>query len=217
MASNALGWTAGVLAAILVVNVVLIGIGAARLAGGSAAGGTYQGSAMLGQASAPVTIVEYSDFQCPYCKRFHDDAFQQIKTQYLDTGKAKLVYKEFPLTSLHPFAQSAAEAAECVLQQGNDRFWKFEELDFANQAQLSDANIRSWALATGVEAAKFDQCVSSHATAAKIAADTAEGRQNSVSGTPSFMIYGPGDTTGTQVVGAQPFSAFQQAIDAKLK
>jgi len=214
-------WLAIVLVIVLIGAAYAIGYNEARLTAGRgttkgpSGGSAYDGLATLGQANAPVTIVEYSDFQCPYCKRFHDDAFQQIKTQYINTGKVKFVWKNYPL-SFHPFAEKAAEAGQCVLEQGNDQFWQYESTVYTNQAQLSDDNIKLWALQTGVDAAKFNDCYTSGRTAALIAAQMQEGQQKGVTGTPGFRVYGPGDTTGQLVVGAQPFSAFQTVIDAKL-
>jgi protein-disulfide isomerase len=172
-------------------------------------GQTFNGAALQGDAKAPVTIIEYSDFQCPYCGRFVQDAYPQIEANYIKTGKAKLIFKDFPL-SFHPYAQKAAVAGKCVLEQGNDKFWKYHDAVFTNQAQLNDDNIKLWASQAGADMTKFNACVASGKMDAIIQQEQQEGQQAGVTGTPSFTI------NGKLVVGAQPFSAFQTAIDAAL-
>ncbi len=212
--TTGLAWVAGVLAVLFVAAIILIGYNAAKLrtleSGAPAAGTGGAGLvAMEGSANAPVTIIEYSDFQCPYCGRFETDAYPQIKAQYIDTGKAKLIYKEFPL-SIHPNAEKAAEAAECALAQGQAQFWKLHDQMFANQNSLTVDNLKAWAAQLGLNAAQFNTCLDSGQMAAVVQQEEQEGQQAGVQGTPSFLI------NGKLVVGAQPFSAFQQAIDAAL-
>jgi len=190
-------------------------------AAGAQGGGTGQqgsGSALAptidttedpveGDPNAPVTIIEFSDFQCPYCETFFSQSLPQIRSQYIDTGKVKMIYKQFPL-SFHPKAQKAAEASECAFAQG--KFWEMHDTIFNNQASMSVANYKKWAGEMGMDQAAFDQCLDSGSMAASVAADQAAGMQAGVSGTPSFLI------NGQLVVGAQPFPVFQQAIEAAL-
>jgi len=198
---------AAILCVIAIVNTVLIGYNAGAFAVTS--NDAPSGVAMLGSPDAKVTIIEYSDFQCPFCARFYTGAYPQIKAQYVETGKANIVFKDYPL-SFHPQAQKAAEAGKCALEQGNEKFWKLHDLIFQNQAQLSVDNLKLWAVQAGVNAAKFNDCLDSGRMAAAVQRDFAEGQAAGVRGTPTFIV------NGKQVVGAQPFEAFQTAIDAAL-
>ncbi len=162
---------------------------------------------VLGKSNAPVTIVEFSDFECPFCGRHFSQTHPDIVKNYIDTGKVKLVYRDFPL-SFHPNAEKAAEAAECANEQG--KFWEMHDKLFSNQQSLSVANYKQWAKDLKLDSAKFDSCLDSGKYASEIAKDEADGTKYGVSGTPSFFI------DGQLLVGAQPYSAFQQAIDAAL-
>ncbi len=160
-----------------------------------------------GSADAKVTIVEFSDFQCPFCGRFYNDTLQQVRKDYIDTGKAKLVYRDFPL-SFHPEAQKAAEAGECADEQG--RFRGMHDKIFENQQSMSLASYKQWAKDIGLKSAQFDQCLDSGKYASEIQKDFADGSAAGVSGTPSFFI------NGQRIVGAQPYSVFKQVIEAEL-
>ncbi|MAF50853.1 MAG: disulfide bond formation protein DsbA [Nanoarchaeota archaeon] len=162
----------------------------------------------LGDEDAPLTIIEFSDFQCPFCKRARDDAIAQIEEQYVKTGKVKLVYRDFPLTSIHPLAQKAAEASECADDQG--KFWGYHDLIFEKQSSLSASNLKAWAVELGLDTDEFDECLDSGKHAAEVRADTSAATSVGGRGTPFFVV-------GTQTLsGAQPFSAFQAAIEAQL-
>jgi protein-disulfide isomerase len=160
-----------------------------------------------GQANAKVTIIEFSDFQCPFCERFYSQTLGQIETNYIKTGKAKLVFKQFPL-SFHPFAQKAAEASECAREQG--KFWEIHNKIFDNQANIAVTDLKKYASDLGLDTTKFNDCLDSSKYAAGVAADVQIGQNAGVSGTPSFVI------NGQLLVGAQPYAQFQQAIDAAL-
>lgn len=171
-------------------------------------------SAVLGNADAPVTIVEFSDFQCPFCQRFFTDAYPQIKSQYVDTGKVKIIFKHFPL-SFHPNAQKAGEASECARTLGGDaKFWMMHDKLFQNQSALEVTNLKQYAKDIGLNESQFNACLDNGDTAAKVQADYSLGTSIGVSGTPSFVI-GSGDN-GTPLVGALPFASFKTAIDAAL-
>ncbi len=163
----------------------------------------------LGDPSAPVTIVEFADFQCPFCARFALTTKKDIIEQYVKTGKARFVYRDFPLSSIHAEAQKAAEAAECADAQG--KFWEYHDLLYERQAELSVAKYKEWAGALGLNQAAFSQCLDSGAYAAEVQKDFADGQAAGVRGTPGSFV------NGKSVEGAQPFAVFQAAIEEALK
>jgi len=170
-------------------------------------------SPVKGSETAGVTIIEFSDYQCPYCGRFFTETFGQIEKNYIDTGKVKFVYKDFPLTSIHPLAQPAAEALRCVRDsKGDEGYFKMHDLVFKNQAQLSEANLKKWALQLGVN---IDSCLRSGKHTAEVLADTSYGQQLGVSGTPAFFI-GNDEAGYTMLSGALPYSSFEQVIEGYL-
>ena len=160
-----------------------------------------------GDADAKITIIEFSDFQCPFCKRFYTQTLPQIQKEYIDTGKAKLVYRDYPL-SFHPEAQKSAEAAECADDQG--KFWEFHDMMFDNQGSLSNANYKAWAQELSLDTAQFNDCLDSGKYASEVQKDFQEGQAAGVRGTPSFFI------NGVYVRGAQPWDVFKEIIDAEL-
>jgi protein-disulfide isomerase len=161
-----------------------------------------------GEKNAPVTIIEFSDFQCPFCGRFFLEALPQIEEKYIKTGKARLVYRDFPLSSLHPMAQKAAEASECADEQG--KFWEMHDKIFQNQGTLSLSNLKQWATDLKLDTKRFNTCLDSSKYASEVQKDFNDGQAAGVSGTPSFFI------NGQLLVGAQPFSSFQAAIESEL-
>ena len=161
----------------------------------------------LGKKDAKVTIVEFSDLQCPYCKRFHEDAFPQLKKEYLDTGKASFSYRQFPLP-IHPQAPKAAEAVACANDQG--KFWPLIESIFADQAKIQVADLKAKAKALGLNSGTFNSCLDSGEKKPEVDKDAADGTTAGVSGTPTFFI------NGKMLVGAQPFAAFKAVIDQEL-
>lgn len=170
--------------------------------------------ALLGESNAKVTIVEFSDFQCPFCRRFFIDTFPQIKSEYIDSGKVKLSYRHFPL-SFHPAAQKSAEAAECANDQG--KFWEFHDLIYEKQEaqgqgtiQYTTDDIKTWASELGIDTAVFNDCLDSGKYASKVSEDANAGAKAGVDGTPGFFV------NGKRIIGAQPFSVFKAAIDEEL-
>lgn len=170
---------------------------------------------ILGNKNAKVTLIEFSDFQCPFCKRFFDDALVQIKKDYIDTGKAKLAYRHYPLP-FHQNAQKAAESSECANYQG--AFWEYHDLLFQKQTEwenqsATDAtkSFESYATEIGINTSQFQTCLSSSKFANVVAEDLNDGQKAGVSGTPTLFV------NGKAIVGAQPFSAFKSAIDEELK
>jgi len=162
---------------------------------------------MKGDPNAPVTIIEFSEFQCPFCKKYIDETYFQIIKNYVDTGKVRYVFRDFPL-SFHEFARPAAMAAECAHEQG--KFWEYHDLLFTNQAELSEANFKKWATELKLNTVQFNTCLDTEKYSDEVAADQAEGQSYGVSGTPAFFI------NGQIISGAQPYSVFQQAIEQAL-
>ena len=165
--------------------------------------------AILGDPNAPVTIIEFSDYQCPFCAKFWSETLPSIKSEYIDTGKVKLVFRDFPLTSIHPLALPAAEAAECVRDAaGSDgAYYEYHDKIFANQQFLSVDNLKLWAGEMGYN---IDSCLDSRKFRAEVQKDTADGQSAGGQGTPYFVI------NGNPLSGAYPFSSFQQIIEAEL-
>jgi predicted DsbA family dithiol-disulfide isomerase len=157
-----------------------------------------------GSAMAPVTILEFSDFQCPYCVRSRPTV-ARIRETYGD--KVRWAFRHFPL-SFHDKAEKAGEAAACAGDQG--RFWEMHDRLWANSAKLGLADLKQHAVALGLDAAKFDQCLDSGQHAGLLERDEEAGQGYGVSGTPAFFV------NGRPLVGAQPFEAFQQVIDDEL-
>ena len=170
-----------------------------------------------GAASAAVWLVEISDFQCPFCKQWHDETFAKIDQEYVKTGKIRMAYLNFPLTRIHKNAQVAAEAAMCAGVQG--KFWELHSSLFQTQPRWAEAKaplivFDSLARAAGVELKAWDACMTSHATAKLIDADRDRSMKAGVESTPTFFV---GDRA---LAGAYPVDTVRVAIDqalAKLK
>ncbi len=162
----------------------------------------------LGDEDAPVTMIEWSDFECPFCGRFYSQTEEQLIQQYVDTGKVKFVYRDFPL-SFHPNAQKAAEAGECADEQG--KFWEMHDLLFEQGVQGGVAGFKQYAQQIGLDTAEFSQCLDSGAMASEVQNDFNDGQRVGISGTPGFII------NGQLVSGAQPFQVFQQVIEGALR
>ena len=168
---------------------------------------------VLGDKNAKVTIIEFSDYQCPFCERFYSETLPQIKKEYIDTGKVKLVYRDFPLDSIHPMATPAALAAECVREKGKDAaYFKMHDKIFENQQQLSESYLKSWAKELGYN---IDDCLDSKKFMSEVRKDLSDAQASGGRGTPYFVILGSNED-GTPVSGAQPFPVFKQIIDSKL-
>ncbi len=173
----------------------------------------FRGRPMLGQMDAPVTIVEFSDYQCPYCQRFVTQVLPALKRDYIETGKVRYVFRDFPLAQIHPQAPKAHEGAHCAGEQ--DRYWDMHDLLFQNQKDLSLVALSGYAEDLGLDVERFKACLESGRHEAAVRADSQAGAKAGVRGTPSFIIgkSGSGDTiSGTIVRGAQPLAKFQQVI-----
>ena len=162
--------------------------------------------AVKGDENAPVTIIEFSDYECPFCKRFFEQTYPQI-VDYIEAGKVKYVFRDFPL-GFHANAKPAAIAAECAGEQG--KYYEMHDLLFQNQDSLNTENYKKWAGELGLDQAQFDECVDTEKYADEVDQDLSDGQSYGVSGTPAFFI------NGVLISGAQPFEVFKQAIEAEL-
>jgi len=181
--------------------------------------------AVLGNVDAPVTIIEFSDYECPFCKKYFTDTFPQIVKNYVDTGKVKIVYRDFPLGFHDPLATTEAMSAECARKQGGDEiYFKFHDAIFlktnSNGNGLVVDDLYKIATDLGLNATDVKNCVESKEFEAEVKADFAYGSSVGISGTPSFYIGKSTEGTtikGELVVGAQPYATFQQLIDKYLE
>ena len=177
-------------------------------------------SPVLGAATAPVTLIEFSDYQCPFCKRHATTVMPELVREYVDTGKVRIVMREFPIERIHPLAMGASSAALCARDQG--KYWPMHDLLFADQKALQDADLRAHAETLSLDTAAFDQCLRENRHKDEIAASLAEGRKLGISGTPSFVAgrTDPKDSGKVHVTkfirGAQPLDSFKEALDELL-
>lgn len=163
------------------------------------------GDPSIGPADAPVTIVEFSDYQCPYCQAWYQQTFEQLMSSY--PGKILFVYRDLPLPG-HPESLPAAEAANCAGEQG--AYWKFHDALFSGKYALSRAAYEQYATDLGLDTTTFTACLEDHHTRAEVNADATEAARLGLNGTPSFVI------NGYIFIGAHPFADFKPIIDAEL-
>ncbi|MEX1064105.1 MAG: DsbA family protein [Candidatus Paceibacterota bacterium] len=170
---------------------------------------------VLGDKDAEVTIVEFSDFQCPFCRALWSGAIEDIKRDYIATGKARLVYKHYPLEDIHPGARPAAEASECAAEQG--KFWEYHDKIFEEQEKLGQGTVpftspdlKKWAAQIGLDSGAFNGCLDSAKYADKVTDHLNQGISAGVSGTPATYI------NGRLVPGAQSYQTFKAVIDSFL-
>ena len=164
----------------------------------------------LGSPDAPVTIVEFSDYQCPFCARHYQETWPQIRSEFVDTGRVRYVFKDFPLTSIHPQADEAHETARCAGEQG--AYWGMHDRLFARQSEWAGqanhvAIFQGYAAELKLDTQAFDACLESGRWTDAVNADLAEGVGLGVQGTPAFFI------DGYPLYGAQPFDVFQYALE----
>jgi protein-disulfide isomerase len=171
----------------------------------------------LGSPESTVAIIEFSDYQCPYCKRFRRQTFPRIKKNYIDTGKVRYVFRDFPLGQIHSEASSAAVAANCGGSQG--KFWEMHGALFNSQGRLGPELYKAKATELGLNLEDFENCLTDPTQVEKVNADLAYGQSLGIRGTPHFLlgrIEGDRIVDVTRIAGARPFPAFQAAIDALL-
>jgi protein-disulfide isomerase len=170
------------------------------------------GEPSRGPSDAKVTVVEYSDFQCPYCGHAWEVFEKEVYPQYKD--KVRFVFKQMPLTQIHPWAEDAAVASECALEQGNDQFWKMYDGLFSQQAQITKENLpakaEEIASAGGLDVARFKECLAGRKTIDAVKADQSEAASVGVNATPTFFV------NGRRIQNTQDASAFKQALDQAL-
>ena len=168
----------------------------------------------LGNKNAKVTIIEFSDYQCPFCRTFWKESFGQLKKEYIDTGKVRLIYRDYPL-SFHPMAMPTAQATECADEQG--KYWEMHDKVFAEQEKLGQGtvqftvqNLKQWASEIGLNAANFNQCLDSGKYKTEVDKDFNDGSAAGVTGTPSFFI------NGKIAEGAISFTQMKELIEQEL-
>jgi len=177
--------------------------------------------AYQGDEKAPVTLIEFSDYQCPFCKRHATSVMPELTKNYIDTGKVRFVMREFPIVNLHPRAQAAAVAVLCAGEQG--QYWGMHDALFNDQKANTDEDFKNMANTLGLDAAAFDTCLASDKFDAQIKADLDEGQKLGIAGTPSFVVglTDPDDPSKVHLTkfirGAQPYAAFAANIDELLK
>jgi protein-disulfide isomerase len=169
----------------------------------------------IGDSKAKVTIIEFGDYQCPSCRLFWREIEPRLKKDYVDTGKVKLVFRDFPIVQIHPDAMLAAMAADCAGDQ--NKYWQYHDKVFREQDKGEDsivrfktADLKKWAKDLRLDTAAFDQCVDSERYKDEVARDKADGDELGVPGTPMFFI------NGRVIGGAQPYPAFRKIIDEEL-
>jgi len=171
------------------------------------------GAPSKGSSSSKVVLVEFSDFECPFCGRYTREIEPQVMKEYVDTGKIRYVFRNYPIEQLHPHAFKAAEAAECVKQQG--KFWEMHAQLYSHQQTLTDADLLAHARVVGADPGVFQQCVTG-TVQTKIRQDQADGRALSITGTPTFFVGVVKDgkvRALKKIIGAKPFADFKSAID----
>jgi protein-disulfide isomerase len=164
--------------------------------------------AAKGQADAPLTVVEFSDFRCSFCQKFWRETLPRIEAEYVATGKVRFIYRH--LVTLGPPSARAAEAAECAAEQG--KFWAYHDVLFesAPSAAFTDATLKGYATDLGLDRASFGACLGSGRHAERILGESTAARYLGASGTPTFLI------KGRLLIGAHPFETFKRALDAEL-
>lgn len=205
-----------------------------------------ENSPVLGSKTAQVQILEFSDYQCPFCARHYTETHGQLVTNYITPGKAKIIFHDLPLVQIHPQAQKAAEAARCVKdQKGDTGYFKMHDKLFEGQTTLSIDNFKKWARELGVNGATFDTCLDSGKYASTVSEDASYANSVGVSGTPGFIIVGDstkiaasdlqamqvyqqgdyliryiqssdGKLAGVRISGALPYDTFKKVVDAFL-
>ena len=172
-----------------------------------------------GSQTAQLILIEFTDYQCPFCSRHAQQTLPQIERDYVDTGQVRYVLRDFPIEAIHKDALKAAEAAHCAGEHG--QYWPMHDRLFANQKTLDRDSLPAHAAALGLDVQGFQQCLDSDRYAAKIRQDLAEAQKMSIRATPSFLLGiakpdGSGVTVAKMIAGAHPYPVFKEAIDSLL-
>lgn len=180
---------------------------------------SVDGRPFKGEKNAKVTLIEFADYQCPFCARHARETLPQIEAEHIKTGNVKYVFRDFPIESIHPQALKAAEAAHCAGEQG--KYWEMHGRLFADQRALGLKDLPQHAQALALDARNFQECLDSGKYAANLRRDLADAQKAEVTGTPTFFL-GLTEPNSSQVrvlrrlVGAMPYAAFKEAIDGLL-
>jgi protein-disulfide isomerase len=179
---------------------------------------TVKGDAkyVLGKSDAPLTMVEFTDFQCPFCGRFESTTFPEIKKKYIDTGKLRLILRDLPLSDLHPYALKAAQSVHCAGDQG--KFWEMKETMFKNQNRLDIDSLSGYAKDLSLNIDTFKNCMTDGSHLTEIGDEVKYALSLGITGTPTFVLgHAVGDMVqGQVIVGAQPLAVFETAINSML-
>jgi protein-disulfide isomerase len=170
---------------------------------------SVDGEPFKGEKNAKLTLVEFSEFQCPFCGRHVRETYPQLEKEYIQTGKVKYVFRDLPLESIHKNAFKASEAAHCAGEQG--KFWEFHDKVYAGASDATPPTMKAYAEQIGLDEAKFETCRSTRKYQAQVQADITEGTRMGVSGTPGFFI------NGRFLSGALSLEAFTKVIDEELE
>jgi protein-disulfide isomerase len=206
-------------AAAIAVAAIIIAGAMGRSSGGSVAtSATTMAGKTLGKEDAPVTITAWEDFQCPFCKQVNSGAVAQVVAEYVNTGKVKIIYQQFPFLGTggsNDESMLAAEASECAAEQ--HLFWAYHDSLFAaqsgsgeNRGVFTMANLKKLAQTNGLDQEAFNSCLDSHKYRSAVEDQKAEGKKLGVESTPTFFV------NGQRIVGAQPYSVFKRAIERAL-
>jgi len=180
---------------------------------------SIDGAITKGDKNAKLTLVEFTDFQCPFCARHLRDTMPQIENEYIKTGKVRYALRDFPLESIHPQAFKGHEAANCAAEQ--NKYWEMHEKLFANQRAMTPKDVTAYAEALGLDMAKFQSCFDGGKYTAKVRKDLTDAQKYGATGTPTFFI-GLTDPKSSEIkavrkiVGAQNYTAFKDAFDTLL-
>jgi len=182
---------------------------------------SFEGSPIKGNPTAKVTMIEFTDLQCPFCLRYYTNTFPRIMKEFVETGKVRYVAREFPLSSIHKDAHRAAQATLCAGEQG--KYWELRDKIFHNRNRLAESDLEEYARSVGVELESWKACLSSGRYEQKISKDRQDGSRLGISGTPSFA-FGltdpdePNTILVAEVIeGAYPFEEFAKRIKALLE
>jgi len=173
----------------------------------------------IGEKAARITMVEFSDYQCPRSSEYFNWTMRQVVDEYVKTGKVRYIFRDFPLESIHPLALKAAEAARCAGEQG--KYWEMHDRFFRNQASIEPEILPLHAVMLGLNIPKFRQCLDSGKYTEKVRGSVADGQKVGVRATPSFFL-GQADSNkrdfhaSTYIEGAQPYTVFKEAIEKML-
>jgi protein-disulfide isomerase len=188
-------------------------------ASGQMVGGKFIGiddDPAIGDAKAKVTIIEFGDYQCPSCRMFWRDVEPRLKKFYVDTGKVRIVFRDFPIVQIHPESIMAAMAADCAIDRG--KYWQYHDKVFLEQDKQGEDLVRfkvndlkKWGKDIGLDVATFNECVDSNRYEDEVTKDKADGDDVGIQGTPTFFV------NGHVIGGAHPYPVFKKLIDDLLK